>query len=165
MFEEATIIDNKGRRAQLYFCKGDTVITKDSSRKLKACWRGKEEGREEREERGKGREGGRFLSSGRPDGRIGDGVAIGGILIMPFSEHDDMHRINLNAVSLNDEHFRSSFVGAYRLDYKVHEVLYYYSTLCSYRFVVAKSQVKVDPLSILRVEKMGNGKIRAKVPG
>ena len=27
----------------------DTVITKDSSRKLKACWRGKEERREERE--------------------------------------------------------------------------------------------------------------------
>ena len=58
-----------------------------------------------------------------------------------------MHSLNLNAVSLNDEHFRSSFVGAYRLDYKVHEVLYYSTlcTVCSYRFVVAKSQVTVDP--------------------
>lgn len=81
MFEEATIIDTETKSTALFFAK-DAEITKDSSRKLKACWRRKEERGRERY--------GRFLSSGRPHGRIEDGIAIGGIHTH-LSEHDDMH--------------------------------------------------------------------------
>ena len=38
-----------------------------------------------------------------------------------LSEHDDMHGSNLNAVSLSDGHFRSSFVGAYSSNFCMEE--------------------------------------------
>lgn len=70
MFEEATIVIDKETKSTALFFAKDAGITKDSSRKLKACWRRKEErGRE-------GERGGRFLSSGRPGGRIEDGVLL-----------------------------------------------------------------------------------------
>ena len=98
MFEEASIIEKRQKSTALFFAK-DAEITEDSSREIEGLLEKKR-----REGKNRKRRCGRFLSFGRPRGRIKDGVLLVASYGTHLLEHDDTHAFSLHVdvVSLCD---------------------------------------------------------------